>query len=164
LEEEGYTGADAERLATEIVTASAERLVLLVPRGDGVGFEVRSLQEFMAARAITSGSDVTIPQRLQAVAAAAHWRNTWLLAAGRIFAERPSLRGEVVSIVDRIDDETIAASVATPGATLAMDVIDDGLAVTSPTYELSLVSSAMRMLDGPPTRTIIRLALTLLRA
>jgi len=49
-----------------------------------------------------------------------------------------------------------------PGATLAIDVLDDGLATSTPLYELSLVSSAMRLLDGPPTREIVRLALVLL--
>lgn len=161
LTNDGWTVAEAASLADKIVEISAERLVLIVPRGDGVGFEVRSLQEFMAARALSSGSDYTIPQRLQVLATSAHWRNTWLLAAGRVFAERPALRAEITGIVDAIDNDSFAALLATPGARLAIDLIDDGLSAAAPMYELRLVNSAMRLLDGPPTREIMRLALLL---
>ena len=155
---EGWTEERARPLAEQLVAAASHRLVLMVPRGDGIAFEVRSLQEFMAAKALTDGSDTDIPARLEVIAASAHWRNTWLLSAGRVFADRRSLRADITSLIDRMDEVSHASMLVVPGACLAVDVIDDGLAATSPTYEGNLLSSAMRLLDGPPCRDIVRLA------
>jgi hypothetical protein len=65
LADEGYdpAGKDA-RLLERIVEAATHRLVLLVPRTDGYGFDVRSLQEMMAARRITTGEHDTVLKRL----------------------------------------------------------------------------------------------------
>jgi len=83
LRDQGYADNLAERLAVGLVKAATDRLVLLVPKAQGaVGFEVRSLQEFMAARALVAGDDAVVLQRLELLAPAAHWRNTWLLAPG----------------------------------------------------------------------------------
>jgi hypothetical protein len=61
LLDEGHAEADAERLAKELVNAATKRLVLLVPlTADAVGFEIRSLQEFMAARALVAGDSATV--------------------------------------------------------------------------------------------------------
>jgi hypothetical protein len=63
--------------------------VLLVPvLHDDIGFEVRSLREFMAARSLTSGPDDRVRERLSVLAPSAHWRNTWLFAAGRLPADQ----------------------------------------------------------------------------
>ena len=50
LEGEGYTAAQVSEYVERIVRLTRERLVLMVPRGDGVAFEVRSLAEFFSAR------------------------------------------------------------------------------------------------------------------
>jgi hypothetical protein len=56
----GYEAEPADDLVDRIVKAATDRLVLLVPKGDrDIGFEVRSLQEFMAARAIVRMSRVS---------------------------------------------------------------------------------------------------------
>jgi hypothetical protein len=91
------------------------------------------------------------------LAPSAHWRNTWLLAAGRIFTDLLALRSDLTGIAEDIDNESLAAMLVAPGASLALDLIDDGVAATEPKYELRLVSSAMRLLDGPPCREIVKL-------
>jgi hypothetical protein len=158
---EGYPADEAEEQAGRVVDFAAQRLVLLVPRGEGVGFEVRSLQEFMAARALTNGSDDVVPTNLAAIATSAHWRNTLLLASGRIFAERPALRGEVTSLIDRMDEQDWVHHFVSPGAHLALDAIDDAFAATAPNHEVSLVNAAMRITDGPPCPGIVRLVTVL---
>jgi len=67
---------DAGLLAA-IINAATHRLVLLAPQpGGGFGFDVRSLQELMAAMELTTGTlDEVIP-RLRRIAASPHWRNT----------------------------------------------------------------------------------------
>jgi ATPase family associated with various cellular activities (AAA) len=157
----GWPDEEALSLASKVVDLASERLVLIVPRGDGVGFEVRSLQEFMAARALTVSGDADVARDLQALAASAHWRNAWLLAAGRVFAERLAVRGDLTSIADENDNESLASMLVAPGASLALDLLDDGLAGTEPNYELRLVSSAMRLLDGPPCREILKLVVVM---
>lgn len=74
---------EAKKIAQRIVDAATHRLVLLVPsEEDTVSFEVRSLQELMAARAISSGSDEEVRSGLRFKAPSQHWRNTWVFVAG----------------------------------------------------------------------------------
>jgi len=72
--------------------ADQHRLVLIAPRGDdGYGFDVRSLQELMAAMYVTTGPQDLVTARLRAVAPSPHWRNTWLFAAGGISPHRKTI-------------------------------------------------------------------------
>lgn len=151
LYSEGHATDKANKLADDIVEASTHRLVLLVPKADiDVGFEVRSLQEFMAARAIVSGDDLALLRRLRLIAPAAHWRNTWLLAAGRIFVTREHLRTQVVALLREIDSEDLLAQVIRVGPGLALDLLEDDLAAKSPQFRRQLVQHAMEILDQPP--------------
>jgi hypothetical protein len=62
-------GTELSKLASTIVTAATHRLVLLVPGEDNtVTFEIRSLQELMAARALTSGTDEQVRRTLSVTA------------------------------------------------------------------------------------------------
>ena len=93
LAEEDHPDAERAELTRAITEAALLRLVFLVaPRDGAIGFEVRSLQEFMAAQCLTNGPDETVGRRLRAIAPAAHWRNCFLFAAGRCFHERQHLR------------------------------------------------------------------------
>jgi hypothetical protein len=82
---------------------------------------------------------------------------------GRIFADRRALRGEITSILDRIDEESFALMLVKPGALAALEILDDGLASTSPKHEKNLINAAMRLLDGPPGADVSHLADTLVR-
>lgn len=159
LDKDGFPAAAAGSLIEQLLRLARERLVLMVPRQEGLAFEVRSLTEFFAARALVAGEDVA--DTLQMLTPSAHWNNTWLLAAGNIFSERRGLRDAVVARLDRIDQASWAGRLVMPGALLAIDALADGLAAGAPGYEIQLAQSAMRLLSGPIGPHVTRLAHTL---
>lgn len=145
-----HPAAEAEALADKIVQAATERLVLIVPQNDtDVGFEVRSLQEFMAARALVQGPDRDVLDRLRHIAISSHWRNTWLLAAGRIAATREHLVDPLIHLLADVDATDDLAPLLALGAELATDLLDDGFAGTSPRVERLLLAQAMQVIRRP---------------
>jgi hypothetical protein len=164
LQGEGHDEEQAARLADQLVDAATRRLVLLVPhKVDEVTFEVRSLQEYMAARALTNDDGPAILDRLRPLVASAHWRNTWLFAAGRIFREREKLRESLISLLAKVDNEGLLPWLARTGAELATDLLADDLAFRSPQYRRLLADQAITRLDGPPDSTWRSLATLLTR-
>ena len=103
LDGEGYSDTKATALARDIVRCATDRLAPTPVEEDNIGFEVRSLQEYMAARALTTGLDVDVVHNMRAIAVFDHWRNVWLLAAGRIFARREGLRDALVNTLRILD-------------------------------------------------------------
>ena len=159
LREEGHLKGDAELLAAGLVKAATDRLVLLVPRTvDTVGFEVRSLQEFMAARALVTDDDDTVLVRLTTLAPSAHWRNTWLLAAGRTFTLREHLRDRIVTLLADIDTANLLALLVAPGARLAIDILDDDIAAQAPRHRRMIAERTLALLDFAPDPATARLA------
>ncbi|MER5262724.1 hypothetical protein ABTZ99_11665 [Actinosynnema sp. NPDC002837] len=162
LRGEGIGDLEAQRLAAQLVAAATHRLVLLAPIAqDHVGFDVRSLQEFMAARAVATGPDDDVLRRMKALAPSAHWRNTWLLAAGRIFRHSEHLRHGLVAILDEIDTSSPLAMIITPGSRLALDMLDDDTAVRARGIQRTIVKRAMTLIDQPPNQYTENLAATL---
>jgi hypothetical protein len=160
--EQGYADDDAERLAAGLVTAATDRLVLLVPKTQAaVGFEVRSLQEFMAARALVIGDDPAVLQRLEQLAPAAHWRNTWLLAAGRTFVQREHLRDRIVTLLDDVDAADLLSLLVVPGSRLAVDILDDDITTQAPRYRRLVATRVLAQLQFPPDGAVGGLADTL---
>lgn len=158
LADEGYSpsGKDAQ-LLERIVRAATHRLVLLVPRGDGYGFDVRSLQELMAARRITTGELENVLDRLRALAPSPHWRNTWLFAAGRLFAEPQAHQHDaLLELVANLDDGVAdrLSSIAPVGPYLAWDMLDDGMAASRPRRLKQLMELAMKVVDYPAPQAI----------
>lgn len=153
LNDAGHEPSGRDRdLHDRIVTAATHRLVLLTPRhGGGFGFDVRSLQELMAARALTTGPvEVTVP-RLKAIGASPHWRNTILFALGRYFSERqPHEKEAATRLILTIDDNAPErmGSVFPVGPSLALEVIDDGMA-SEPLYLHRIVKHALLALHAP---------------
>ncbi|MBT8421381.1 MAG: hypothetical protein KJO08_11065, partial [Gammaproteobacteria bacterium] len=99
LTDEGHQGEELARLTQNVIDAALERLVFLVaPREGVIGFEIRSLQEFMAAQWLMNGSDDEIRQRLRAIAPSTHWRNVFLFATGRCFHDKQHLRDSVQAL------------------------------------------------------------------
>lgn len=153
MKEVGHTDdLAATKLADRILQIATTRLVLLAAdEDDTVSFDVRSLQELMAARALVNGDDQVIRRHLVATAPSPHWRNTWLFAAGRLFADGDHRRQLVLDIVDRFD----STSDDWPGwlypisPELAADLLDDGLAAAKPAAERQLVDITLRCLRGP---------------
>lgn len=158
LTEEKYTGEQHATLTREVIEAAANRLVFLVGlEQDQVGFEIRSLQEFMAAEAIVDGKDEDVQGRLRAIAPLDHWRNVFLFAAGKIFAERRHLRDTVQVICENLNrtDNDRASGLLLAGSQLALDLLEDGPARKSPEHYRALTSLEVRLLDidsaGPST-------------
>lgn len=145
-------GLSRDRIADQVMQATTERLVLLVPVEDEcVAFEIRSLQELMAARALVSASDDELYGRLVAAAPSPHWRNTWVFVAGAVFANGPDHRRElVVDVVESLDHSARWAGWLSPiGPGIAAALLDDGLAIATPNLHRRLIGVALRAIQGP---------------
>lgn len=169
LKEAGFqpSTADATLLDT-IVRAATHRLVLLAPHGDdGLGFDVRSLQELMAARYIATGELDTVIARLRVAAPSPHWRNTWLFTAGQLFAEpQPHQHEKLVALVESmdIDAPTRLGTICPIGPALAMDLVDDGMARAHPRFFDRLLAEGFRLLAMPDLPDPMGVARSLVRA
>ena len=151
LKEEGHEGHELDRLKQQIVAAALERLVFLVGlESDQIGFEVRSLQEFMASESLMEGSDEDIDCRLGEIAPIPNWRNVFLFASGKCFADRQHLRDKILSICTRMNEkqEDQIAGAYLVGSGLAIELIDDGLSRHQPRYVQSFARIALRALDA----------------
>ena len=161
LGEEGHEGRGLEDLTQQILDAAAQRLVFLVGlESDQVGFEIRSLQEFMAAESLMEGGDDDVQRRLLEIAPLPNWRNVFLFAAGKCFGERQHLRDTVHSIcatLNETDGDEVAGSYLI-GSGLAMDLLEDGLSRHQPKFVHSLARIAIRALDVPNDSFQIQLA------
>lgn len=152
---------EAPRIAEQILQAATQRLVLLVAtENDTISFEVRSLQELMAARSLSSATDEIVKERLHATAPSPHWRNTWVFVAGRIFSDGPDSRRDLVTnIVESFDQSDSWPGWLCPvGPELAADLLDDGLAVTKPKWLRRFVDVSLRSLNGTIPRDMRGLA------
>ena len=161
LKEEGHDGEDLTRLTDQIFGAALERLVFLVGlESDQVGFEIRSLQEFMAAECLMEGSDQEIAERLKEIAPIPNWRNVFLFASGKCFEERQHLRDTILSICadlnEKSNDELASAYLV--GSGLAIDLIEDGLSRYQPRFVQTFSRIAMRVLDVPNPSYHVQLA------
>lgn len=144
LTKAGFEDAESETIAEKLLKLSTERLVMLVSRKQAkFEFEVRSLQEYMAARALTDGEDSVILEGLRNLVPSSHWRNTWMLAAGRLLKRREHLTTAVVEIVTEYDSTVAETAVTTLGAALAGDLYLDNLGSEFPAVRRALLTSAM---------------------
>ncbi len=160
LSEEGHEKKDLDALLKKIIEAAMERLVFLVGlESEKIGFEIRSLQEFMAAEYLVDKSDELVQKRLHAIAPAAHWRNVFLFACGKCFAERQHLRDVILAICDQLneDDGSGISRAVLAGSVLALDLIEDGPARKQPKYSHALLRNALRLLDCRLSENIWRL-------
>lgn len=150
LTQQGHEGPALEKLAGDLLRAARDRLVLVTAKGkDQVGFELRSIQEFMAAQALVGGPDDQVVERLRVIAPAAHWRNTWLLAVGAVYRSRPHLFDPVLHMMRELDASDTFSLIVETAPRLAIDILDDGMASKSPKHLRLLVDLALDLLDGP---------------
>lgn len=165
LDKEGHKDAEGNELKNNIINAALERLVFLVaPQENRIGFEIRSLQEFMAAQSLMNGSDIDVCARLQSIAHASHWRNVFLFAAGRCFHERQHLRDNIFSLCSKLNEgmnnsseEDIEKAILT-GSQLALDILEDGAIASQPTQQRIFSRLAIRLIELPPSKSHLRLA------
>jgi hypothetical protein len=160
------SGTDSELLA-KILDAATKRLVLIAPRGDeGYGFDVRSLQELMAGVYLTTAPPDIVSGRLRLAAASPHWRNTWLFAAGRRFADLQDHEHQaLVELVESVDEAAVSrlGNIVPIGPRLALDLIDDGMARSLPKWRDRLIAQGLRVLDEPAPADLLSIARTLVR-
>ena len=139
-----------QALAQQIVEAASHRLVFLVEVEAGqVGFEIRSLQEFMASECLMDGTDKSIRNRLDEIAPIPFWRNVFLFAAGKCFAQRQELREPVRDICAELNDadgDSIAGTYLV-GSDLAIALIEEGSSRNQPRFENLLARIAIRAID-----------------
>jgi hypothetical protein len=161
LAAEEFEGEELDTRTQEITEAALQRLVFLVGlQSDRIGFEIRSFQEFMAAEALMAGRDEDVQARLEAIAPIAHWRNVFLFAAGKCFADRRHLRDTVVRVCEHWNDvETDRLAGATlAGSRLALDLLLDDVAGATPKYARRLGDIALRLMELPDAQEHLRLA------
>ena len=104
----------------------------------------------MASESLMEGSDEDIDCRLGEIAPIPNWRNVFLFASGKCFAERQHLRDKILSICTRMNErqeDQIAGSYLV-GSGLAIELIDDGLSRHQPRYVQSFARIALRALDA----------------
>ena len=168
LEADGFDPAGRHAdLLTRVLTAATHRLVLLAPRGtEGYGFDVRSLQELMAAMHLTNATLETVERRLRVAAANPHWRNTWIFAAGRLFSiPQAHSRQAVVNLVASIDSDAAQrlGRILPVAPDIALEIIDDGMARAFPRWRGALMEQALRVLTEPTLRDLSSVARILIR-
>ncbi|MBN7498160.1 NACHT domain-containing protein [Mycobacteroides abscessus] len=151
IREDGHQIPQANELADKLVDVATRRLVLLVADEDQtVSFDVRSLQELMAGRALIARSEADHRHNLTIAARSPHWRNAWLFAAGEMFAGGSYDREIVVKVVEDCDAHGPWPGWLYPvGPELAAEILDDGLAANKPVFLQRLLTVALRCLDGP---------------
>ena len=152
LVSETLTATEAGIRADELCNLAIDRLVLLTAKEQGrIAFDVRSLQEFMAAAALTSTAPHLIQARLQSVAQASHWRNVFLIAASRCFDEDAFhwVRSSVIAIPRAIEGDAVQLYLRR-GARLALDMFNDGLATEHPDFRRQLAVHALETLSLGP--------------
>lgn len=160
------SGADSALLA-DIMRAATHRLVLLAPRpGSGYGFDVRSLQELMAAKYLVGQEPATIRRLLRTAAVSPHWRNTWIFAAGALYAtplvHQHELATTVVEQLDDNDPQRLAAVVPI-APRLALSLIDDGMVHSLPRWRNRLIKIALQVLREPVGSDFVPIARSILR-
>jgi predicted ATPase len=162
LAEDEVAKDQRKQLVHEIASAAENRLVFLVePEPGKFGFEIRSLQEFMAAWALTSGRDAEVEARLYQVSKAPMFRNVALFISSKLFSEGSPLRD---TLADRIcgsldeDQADELTQVSRSGALLALETIEEGAALSQPKRSRALMSRAVGLLTLPPGLEHVRLA------
>ena len=161
LNAEGHTGKRLSTLAQEIVEAASQRLVFLVEvESEQIGFEIRSLQEFMAAESLMDGVDQSIRERLDEIAPIPFWRNVFLFAAGKCFAVRQELRDAVHSICNGLNmtQGNEIAGTYLAGSALSVALLEEGSSRRQPKFEDMIARTAIRALDVANPDLQIRLA------
>lgn len=145
-----FEGDELKTTTTELLDASTSRLVLLVQRAeDRFSFEVRSLQEFMAAAYLMTGRETIVQDRLKTIANRAHWLHVFQIAASKSFSENDTehYRDTIITVCRDINEngEDIDRLLRT-GSSLSLALLDDGLAYDQPKYRRMLLSTAFDLL------------------
>jgi len=136
-----------------VLETATHRLVLLGPRGDGYGFDIRSLQELTAGQWLMEDDPRIAANRLRTAAASPHWRNAVLFATGYAFhGGNSALHREVLAIFGTLDVDKSArlGNIFPVAPRLALEMIDDGMVRNRPGFRDTLFEIALGTLFAPP--------------
>jgi hypothetical protein len=146
----GHEPDEVQFLRREFSQLVTDRLVFLARlTSDRIGFELRSLQEFMAGEYIVHFPESQILPEIRAIARSPFWRNVTLFAVGSIFAHREHLRAEVVLLCDELNSTDSSSEVVLLGSDLALDILRDGSCASMPLYARRLAETAVKVMAGP---------------
>ena len=162
LENDGHEGEELAHLAKQFEEVAIDRLVFIVQhQADSYGFEVRSLQEFAAARELMRVSEyATVRRRLLAISPIPYWRNTALFAIGQVFGRGDAycaMIGQLYLDLNNDDKDTILSQTLA-GSRLALDVIEEGIGEDRPVYYRGFLDQALHLLTLPYLEIAERLA------
>jgi len=152
LEENGLPAHELETQKQMIIGAANQRLVFLTSRTPGrLSFDVRSLQEYMAAACLTNTDSNLIIQRLDAIAHSAYWRNTLLFAVGRFFVEAQMRdhRDKIRLLCEDLNRKEDDRAEAKLGSHLALEILESGTIGNMPLINRSLAACALDLLTNP---------------
>ncbi|RKR43245.1 AAA family ATPase [Paraburkholderia sp. BL17N1] len=161
LREDEIRDDERAQLVSDIAIAAEQRLVFLVEPEPGLfGFEIRSLQEFLAAWELTSGRDAEVEDRLSQVSTAPMFRNVVMFAASRLFSEASAIRDvfaeKICANLNREDAGKPWRAIRA-GSALALEALEEGTVLAQPKRAKSLMQIATGVLDLPPTDYGVRL-------
>ncbi|WP_157694614.1 MULTISPECIES: NACHT domain-containing protein [unclassified Leifsonia] len=146
--EQGHEPVEAAALVDDFTRLVTDRLVFLAKlQADRIGFELRSLQEFMAAEYLVNLPETDVIGEIEARARTPYWRNVVLFAIGSVFAHKEHLRAEIVLSCERLNIDDKTTQLMLPGADLAIDILRDGSCLSMPRYARGLVQNALRALS-----------------
>ena len=155
----GEHGLSNELLKHEvemIVGAANQRLVFLTSRTPSrLSFDVRSLQEYMAAACLTNTDSTEAMPRLKQIGHSAYWRNVTMFAVGRFFDE-PQLRDQREKIrifCEDLNQQNGKYERGLVGSRLAVDVLISGVMGEIPNFSRALGKIAIELLEFPPIFT-----------
>lgn len=154
LDEDGLLESrDRADLAADILKAAGQRLVFLVePEPNRFGFEIRSLQEFLAAWALSSGPEAQIQSRLRQVVKAPMFRNVLLFVASRFYSDNSHLRDIWPGTMCDAAEEGAGfelSKITREGALLALETLEEGAVLNQPKQAIPLMQRAASLLDLP---------------
>ena len=160
LIQEEYRGEELTRLTSTFMEIALHRLVFIVPAEDErYGFEVRSLQEFSAARALMREDYTIVKERLRVIAPVPYWRNTLLFAIGQAFARQHTQHQDLIMQLcrelDDADDTVLARTRA--GSRLALDMLEEGIVTLQPKYRNQVLILVLQLLRLAHVSTAERL-------
>src|SRR5208282_3048574 len=146
-EAKGFEGRELDELVDSVTCAARHRLVFLTSRVEGeLAFEVRGLQEYMAAECVMTGPTEDVVNRLRAIAPSPYWRNVFLFAAGKCFFDAQSRHYQDPLLVlcgDLNDSADVVLERVHAGSELGLAVLESGAPAKNPTYTRHLSKLAL---------------------
>lgn len=148
LSTKGYLGEELLEKTKDLSQAALQRLVLLSAREEGrIRFDIRSLQEFMAAASLTN--DIGhLRENFYEISRSAHWRHVLLIAASRCFVDRvfENFQDTILGIAEALNVDPFDFASMT-GPRIALELYCDGLASEFPDARRRLAQSALSLLE-----------------